>query len=192
MNEEYFIQQAEQVSPIPAPLVEYIDQKIALLDQNFYGMGSGGQHARKLIDPQEYQQERATLQKMKDDMLKGQHTGVATLLQTERAQAAQEFTSLQQQIRPRSTDSQRETMQGDLIYFAIQENIMHEQRILTKAAAVLDQDDKAYLERKIEGYKSEQQKTERGSVLKSMAEAQGRINSVGSLQKLIPQAVPTR
>src|SRR5713226_9783890 len=122
------IQRTEGTANVPIPLVNYIDQKIAVLDWN-YDKG-----LRKLttvlMKPEEYQQERAKLQKMKDDMLQGKYTSVASLLQTEQEQAKQELASLQQQFRPLSQNPSEETMQGDRIFRMYQARILREQGIL--------------------------------------------------------------
>ena len=150
----------------------------------------GGEELMKLIrinDEEITSPEIIRLQGLWRATARGDVSGIASMLRAERMEEEQRLMSLQQQFRPRSTDPNTEAMRGDTFYFEMKYKIIHEQRILAKAEGVLNQDDKAYIARKIGEYRLNQSRTERSSVLGRIEMAQQEINRIGSLQQLLPQ-----
>src|SRR6266702_7226599 len=167
MIEKYPVHQNERsAQSVPSPLMSFVEDEIARLEKRLIPISTtGNKNARSLDDEMKLAQFKEYKQQLSQSH--PQYDGIAAELQTQQVQYEQRIQSLQQELVPRSSDLAKEAMPGDNAYFAIQESIFHEQRILTKASTVLDQMDKVYIANKIVEYQSRQGQTKRGSILRS-------------------------
>src|SRR5437879_4590920 len=105
MIEEYSVHQTEStVHGVPAPLMSFVEDEIARLEErkrklSLSGMGNLDDNM-KLAQYREYKQQLSQPQPRYD--------GIVAELQTQQANFEQQIRSLQEQIIPRSTDPRNE------------------------------------------------------------------------------------
>lgn len=166
--------QAENGQGQGNPLINYLDRQIRYFN-----------NPALLIDSTEKAKEIQRYEAMKGQVTRGEFS---TDFQAEFRKSQTKLEAFKKQVVPRSQDPSVDAMPGDTIYFHCKEGIMHEQRILAKAAAVLDQDDKAYIAGKIEAYRSRQKVTTRGVLMEEINSQQQLVNALRRLQQPLPQS----
>lgn len=158
-------------------VVFYIEKKIS--HQQELIQRREKRQAGPLVSPEKTQIEIDRLEKMKEAVAREEYRGVAAELQKDITAEENALTGGKQELT-------RELREDDK-YSELKQKIMDGQEVLTK---VTDERSRKWVEEVINNLKAEQERTERGSVLKRMEHTQARIDHLQALHKIVSTPTP--
>jgi len=169
----------EAARSLPSPLVNYVKQELFQIQIEVAKFAKNS-YVRELILENDPRQRLKKYQQIQEELAHEQYDGLAAELRSECLQYEDNLKKLRQKIRP------RHEMAEDARYFALKDDILAYQSMLTQTGNALDQKSKAWITNKIEASKQAQIATERGRIIHQITRMRDHINQLKSLQQLLP------